>query len=373
VTVTGMLDDVQVEKPQRRVVLNAEIMQARVKRVDLMHLSRQLAAFIKAGIPILQAVQTIGDESDKKAVKRVMASIDSDLRSGSTLSEAVNKHPKDFPPFYRGILASAELTGNLDAVLEQLSGYIERDLEARRKIKSAMIYPAVIAAVSVVVIVILSIFVLPKFEDFFASFDAKLPWPTVALLATTRFLGKWWWALAGGLLSVMALLAITYPIRAIKRVFHKVFLKIPVIGEAIRFAVIERFCRLMSSMVGAGVMLPEAMDVATDSLGNLVFVDALRIAKVKMEEGQGLATPITETGLFPGISGQMIRVGEETGSLENQLEVAAEYYERELDYKLKKITTLIEPAVILVMGGIVGFVAVALVSAMYGIFRSANI
>ncbi|HKO19672.1 MAG TPA: type II secretion system F family protein [Acidobacteriaceae bacterium] len=369
---TALSED-QVEKSVKKKSANIELTQARVKRVDLMHLSRQLAAFIRAGIPILQAVQAIAEETDKKGVKRVMDAIDTDLRAGSTLSEAVDKHPKDFPPFYRGILSSAELTGQLDTVLSQLSSYIERDIEARKKIKSAMIYPAVVAAVALGTVVILSVFVLPKFEGFFASFDAKLPWPTMALLASTRFIGTWWWAITALFGVLVTLTLISYRIRPVKKLFHRLFLRLPVIGAAIQYAVIERFCRLMSSMVRAGVMLPDAMAVATESLSNLIFMDALAKAKTSMEEGEGLAGPITATGLFPGISGQMIRVGEDTGSLESQLEVAADYYAHELDYKLKKVTTLIEPAVILFMGGIVGFVSVALISAMYGIFRSANI
>jgi type IV pilus assembly protein PilC len=369
---TALLDG-QVDRPVKKKSANVELMPARVKRVDLMHLSRQLAAFLRAGIPILQAVQTIAAETDRKSVKRVLNAIDANLRGGRTLSEAVGDHPKDFPPFYRGILASAELTGRLDSVLVQLSSYLERDIEARKKIKSAMIYPAVVAVVALGTIVILSVFVLPKFEGFFASFDTKLPWPTMALLASTRFLGKWWWAITAAFGALVTLTVVSYQIRPVKKLFHRLFLKLPVVGTAIQYAVIERFCRLMSSMIGAGVMLPDAMAVATDSLSSLVFMDALAKAKTAMEEGEGLAGPITATGLFPGISGQLIRVGEDTGSLESQLEVAADYYAQELDYKLKKVTTLIEPAVILFMGGLVGFVSVALISAMYGIFRSANI
>jgi len=368
----AVLLDGPVDRPVKKS-RNIELTPARVKRVDLMHLSRQLAAFLRAGIPILQAVQNIAEETDKKGVRRVLNAIDTDLREGSTLSEAVGAHPKDFPPFYRGILTSAELTGRLDTVLFQLSTYLERDIEARKKIKSAMIYPLVVAVISLGTIVILSVFVLPKFEGFFASFDTKLPWPTMALLTSTRFLGKWWWAITAGLSLSVILSVITYQFRPVKKFFHRFFLKLPVIGSTIKYAVIERFCRMMSSMVGAGVMLPDAMEVATDSLSNLVFVDALAKAKTSMEEGEGLAGPITATGLFPGISGQLIRVGEDTGSLEAQLEVPPTTTRQELDYKLKKVTTLIEPAVILFMGGIVGFVSVALISAMYGIFRSANI
>ena len=362
-----------VELHPRTSILQLEITSSKVSRDELMHLSRQLAAFIRAGIPILDAIQVLGEESDSKGVRRLMSEIYDDLRAGERLSDAVDKHPKTFPDFYRGILRSAELTGQLDTVLDRLSLYLERDLEARRKIKSAMIYPAVIAGTSLVTVIVLAVFVLPKFKDFFESLDAELPLATRLLLGMTDFLSDWWWALAAALLTVLLILALvvrTYPGKVAR---DTLLLKIPVLGETIRFALVERFCRVFASMVSAGVTLPEAMRVATNSIRNVVFQRELETARGAMMEGAGIAGPIARTGLFPGTASQMMRVGEDTGSLDRQLEVAAQYYERELDYKVKRLTTLFEPAVILVMGGIVGFVAIALVSAMYGIFRTAQV
>jgi type IV pilus assembly protein PilC len=350
-----------------------ELTPTRVKPTDLMHFSRQLSAFLRAGIPILDAIGVLGEESDRAAVRRVLGAVADALRTGLTLSEALDRHPGDFPAWYRGILRSAELTGKLDEVLDQLSGYIERDVEARRKIKNAMLYPSVVFAMSIFTIVVLSVFVLPKFEDFFASLDAELPLATRLLLGTTRFLGTWWWLLVTvlGLLALAAFVASrTAPG---KHLMHRVMLRVPVIGEAVRYSKIERFTRMLASMVEAGVPLPRSMEVATTGLSNLVFERALTGVREAMLRGEGLAQPIAATRLFPGVATQMIRVGEETGTLDSQLGVAARFYERELDYKINKVTTIIEPVVIIVMGGLVGFVAVALVSAMYGIFRTANL
>jgi type IV pilus assembly protein PilC len=352
---------------------NVDITKKRIKRDDLMNMSRQLAAFLQAGIPILDAIGVLGGESDKAAVRRVMSEITSDLRAGSTFAEAVDRFPDDFPPFYRGILHSAELTGRLDTVLDQLSRYLERDLEARRKVKSALIYPAIVATMSAGTVVILAVFVLPKFKDFFLSLDAKLPLPTRLLLAMTAFLGNWWWLLVTGLIAVVAGYFVGIRTTSGRRLRDAVLLRLPVLGVTIRFAVIERFTRLLASMMRAGVPLPEAMVVATASLRNLVFEPALQQARLQIINGAGLAEPVSATGLFPGVLTQMIRVGEETGTLDTQLEIAASYYERELDYKIKKLTTMIEPLVVLGIGLVVGFVAVALVSAMYGVFRSAHI
>ncbi len=372
---TALLDrDVEVlEVVEKRSIAQFELTKAKVKRAELMHLSRQLGAFIRAGIPILDAIQAIGEEADSKPVQRLMENIHEDLRSGETLSDSVNRHPDVFPDYYRGILRSAELTGQLDTVLDRLSKYLERDLEAKRKIKSAMIYPAVVAGMSSVTIIVLAVFVLPKFKDFFSSLDAKLPLPTRMLLWMTDFVGAWWWAMVAAVLLVVLVSAITFRTRRGRRFRDALLLRLPAIGDTLKYAIVERFCRVFASMVSAGVPLPEAMRVAASSLNNRVYQDALAEARAAMLEGQGLAGPISRTGLFPGTASQMMRVGEDTGSLDTQLEVAAGFYESELDYKIKRLTTLFEPAVILVMGGIVGFVAIALVSAMYGIFRQVQV
>jgi len=358
---------------EKKSILQAELSGPRVKRDDLMHLSRQMAAFVRAGLPILEAVHTIGEETENSSVRRVMNDIEDGLRSGERFSDCLDRHQKVFPDFYRGIVRSAELTGELDTVLARLAVYIERDLEARRKIKAATIYPAVILVMSVVTVVVLAAWVLPKFKVFFKSLHAKLPLPTRMLLAMTDFLTAWWWALAAGVGGTA--LVIVAVLRTQRGLYAKdrLLLGIPVIGSTIQYALVERFCRILASMVNAGVALPEALRVASESLKNRVFVRALVTVNEAMLEGQGIATPLARTQLFPTTAVQMLRVGENTGTLDSQLEVTAQYYETELDYKIKKVTSLFEPAVIIVMGLIVGFVAVALVSAMYGVFHQVKV
>lgn len=358
---------------EKKSLLQAEISGPRIKRADVMHLSRQLAAFIKAGLPILAAVHTIGEESENSSIRRMMNDIEDGLRTGDRFSDCLDRHPKAFPAFYRGICRSAELTGELDTVLARLAIYLERDLDARRRIKSAMIYPLVIAAMSVVTVVVLAVYVLPKFRTFFESLNAKLPLPTRILLAVTDFLSNWWWALLAGLaLVVLGVIAIVQSPRG-RYAKDRFLLGVPVLGETIQYSLVERFCRVLASMVSAGVNLPEAVRVATESLKNTVYLRGLAGVTEAMLEGEGIATPLARSGLFPGTASQMLRVGEETGSLDTQLEVTAQYYEVELDYKIKKLTSLFEPAVIVFMGAIVGFVAIALISAMYGIFHQIKV
>jgi type IV pilus assembly protein PilC len=361
------LRDIQVT--EKKSLLQLEISGPRVKRDDLMHLSRQMAAFVRAGLPILEAVHTIGSEATNTSVRRVMEEIEDGLRAGERFSDCLDKHPRVFPDFYRGIVRSAELTGELDTVLARLAVYIERDLEARRKIKSATIYPAVILVMSVVTVTVLAWFVLPKFKEFFASLDAKLPLVTRMLLAVTDFLTNWWWALGLGIFAfVLAVLGILSTERG-RYAKDRFVLSVPVLGVTIQYALVERFCRILASMVTAGVSLPEGLRVATDSLRNRVYIDSLNSVRDSMLEGEGIAGPLAKTALFPSTAVQMLRVGENTGTLDTQLETTAQFFETELDYKIKKLTALFEPIVIIVMGALVGFVAIALVSAMYGVFR----
>jgi type IV pilus assembly protein PilC len=358
---------------EKKSFLQMELSGPRIKRDELMHLSRQLAAFIHAGLPILDAVHTIAAESDNSSVRRMMNDIEDGLRSGERFSDCLDRHAKVFPEFYRGIVRSAELTGELDEVLKRLALYLERDLEARRKIKSATIYPSAVAVMSVVTIIVLASYVLPKFKVFFASLHATLPLPTRMLLAVTDFLTNWWWLLAAGFALAVALIVAAVRTQRGRYAKDKLLLAVPVLGVTIQYALVERFCRVLGSMVNAGVQLPEALRVATDSLRNRVYIRALDGVNEAMLEGEGVAGPLAKTALFPATAAQMLRVGEETGTLDGQLEVTAQYYETELDYKIKKLTSLFEPIIIVVMGLLVGFVAVALVSAMYGIFNQVKV
>src|SRR4051812_13555097 len=224
--------DFSVKKlEEKHGLLQLELTKTRIKRTELMHLSRQLAAFIRAGVPILDAIRILGEEADSRAVQRVMAEIGEDLRAGSTLSDAVERHPNDFPSFYRGITRSAELTGRLDVVLDQLSTYIERDLEARRKIKSALTYPAIVMMMAILTVIVLASFVLPKFKDFFESLDAKLPAPTRALMAFTNFITSTWLLLVAGFAASVLIIIVGVRTKRGRYMWHRVLLRIPVLGD----------------------------------------------------------------------------------------------------------------------------------------------
>jgi type IV pilus assembly protein PilC len=362
-----------LEVTEKKSILQFEVTKKKVPRKEVMHFSRQLGVFMKAGIPIMEALEVIQEETTDKLLKKILQEMIDDLRSGDTFAAAAASHPEAFPNFYVGILESAELTGNLDSVLNQLADYIERDVEARSTLTSALIYPGVVACMSVGVVIILATFVMPRFVTFFKSFKAKLPLPTRMLLSGSNFVSHFWYAIFGAIIIVVVGFIAMRRSQSGRAHLDSIVLKLPVLGALVEAAVLERICRVLSSMLRAGVDLPQAMVVTADSANNAVFHEGLDKIREQMMEGQGLAGPLADTGLFPGAAKQMFRVGEETGTLDTQLETAASYYHRELEVRVKHFTSLFEPAVIIFMGVVVGFVAVALVTAMYGIYNQVKV
>lgn len=344
-----------------------------IKPEEVMNFSRQAASFLRAGIPVLDALVVISEDNGNKHMVALLDDVRRNLRAGTGLADALAQHPKVFPGYYVAMVRSAELTGRLDAVFDQLALYIERDLDARRKIKSAMTYPAVIAGVAAVAVVVLALYVLPKFADLFGELDADLPLTTKALLNTSDFIEQWWWVLVGGILLVILTGLLVLGGRRGKPRRDRLVLRLPAVGQLMHFVILERWSRVLGATVHAGVPLPDALIVASESTNNRVYQEKLAVVRDEMMRGGGLARPITQTGLFPAAARQMIRVGESTGTLDLQLDNTAAFYERELGYKLKRFTDLFEPAIIIAVGVVVGFIALALVQAMYGVFDKVDV
>jgi type IV pilus assembly protein PilC len=355
---------------EKRSFNKIEITKQKVKRQEVMHFSRQIGAFVRAGIPIVDAIETVREGTTNERFRAILQDIAEQIQTGIPFSEALARHRDVFPTYYIGILRSAEITGQLDVVLDQLSLYLERDLESRQEVKSALTYPAIILVMAIVTVVILVGFVMPRFTSFFKEFDAKLPLPTQLLLDFSDFTQTYWYAILGGIAFLVIGTVMVLRTNWGRRTKDRVFLRSPLIGDIVQYAVIERFCRIISAMMKAGVPLPEAMQAAIEGANNQVYEEGLTKVREQMLEGEGIAGPIIASELFPAAATQMLKVGEETGTLDAQLDSAAAYYARELDYKLKKLTSLAEPMIIIFMGLVVGFVAVALVSAMYGVFQN---
>ena len=354
---------------ERRGMFDFELTKEKVKKKELMHFTRQLAVFVKAGIPITDALTVIGDETEDVALRRALSNLVDDLRNGGLFSAAAAGHPEVFPDYYVGILQSAELTGQLDTALESLSDYLEREIETRSKVVSALSYPMVVMVMAMITVLILAGYVLPQFKPLFEELDAELPLPTKMLLAFSRLFTDLWFITAGVLPGHRR--DIDVPLQAPDRqaLEGPSRTKIPVIKGIVDYAILERFCRILSAMLAAGVPLPEGLKTTTDATSNIVYKERLEIARAQMLEGQGFSQPLIDTELFPGAARQMFKVGEETGTLDMQLAMASIYFDRELESRIKKFTTMFEPLMIIFVGLIVGFVAVALVSAMYGVLN----
>jgi type IV pilus assembly protein PilC len=356
-----------VKIEEKRGALSIELTKEKVKKKELMHFTRQLAVFVKAGIPLTEAMEIIGDETTDVPLQRCISNMVEDIRNGGTLSGAAGKHPEAFPKYYIGILGSAELTGKLDETLDNLAGYLERELETRSKVVSALSYPGVVMVLAVFTVAVLAGYVLPQFKPLFEELNADLPFATRALLFVATLFSTLWYIpfSIGGLFT--AWMVWMFKSETGRRFKDRLVLKLPVIRGIVEYAILERFCRILGAMVKAGVPLPDAMKTTTEATSNIVFRERLEEAQVEIMEGAGFAKPLARTELFPGAARQMFKVGEETGTLDQQLEVASLYFDRELESRIKKFTTMFEPLMIVFVGVIVGFVAVALVQAMYGV------
>ena len=334
--------------------------------------SRQLASFIEAGISIVEALEIVAEESASEVMTRVVGEMSESIQRGGSFSDAVAAHPLVFPGYYRAMVRSAEYTGRLDDVLNQLATYLERDILAKRQVKSALTYPTVVFVVAIAAMVVMAVFVLPKFAGMYRSLGADLPLPTRMLLSITDFLTGSWFVLVASVGGVVLLGAAVFGGDHGKPRRDRLAMRLPVVGPLFHMISVERFCRVLAALASAGVPLPEAIEMSALSTNNTVFVRRLESVRDALLRGGGLSAPMVETGIFPTAARQMIRVGERTGTLGRQLTKAAGYYEREVGFKMKRATDLFQPAVILFVGALVGFVAIAQVAAMYSVFSQVH-
>ena len=339
----------------------------------LLQTTRQLASFSQAGISAARAISILAKTTDHKKMQLILEELVQDIEGGATLSESVSRHPHVFPNYYATILGAAERSGDLVEALQTLNVYLERDLRSRRAVRSAMIYPAVLLTLTLVAVSVMSLVVLPRFQTFFASLNVRLPLTTRMLLNTTHFISKWWWALGSGIILSILILVVALNNPKSRLVLDRLILLVPVFGGLAQLISLERFCRVLATLVKSKVPLPDALELAGSATGNLVFQKAINATRVRVLNGEGLAEPLSEYKIFPIAAIQILRIGEESGQLQSQLQQAASFYADELDHRMKNFTALLEPITLLLIGGGVGFVAVALVSAMYGIYNGVKV
>ncbi len=340
-----------------------------MKRIELVLFSRMMATFIRAGIPILDGIEVVRQQAVSKLFRRTLDDVAIQLRNGEQLSTALISHPRVFSQLYIDMIVAAEATGELDTILDQLARYLERAEATSRRLRQAMLYPGIVLCMAGVVIAILTTVVLPSFVALFADFDAELPLPTQIMMAVGSFGGSYGIQTVGAVVAVLVFLALVRDTRIVRRVRQRVVLHLPVVGGIVRLGIETRFARTLGILLHAGVPIARAFDIATKGTGNGNYVRRLAPVRERLLSGDGITEPLRASGLFGPLMIQMIKVGEETGTLDRYLDQAAEFMDGDLDYRTKQMVTIIEPMLILGVALLVGFVALSVVTPMYGILN----
>ena len=388
-TVGGELQQDEIELPTREEVIKylrkrrlipvtvrekpKEIklgLKRKVKTREMVILTRQFATMINAGLPLVKALQILSAQASNPTIRTAIEKVVHDVESGHTLADALKEHPKLFTPLYVNMVAAGEAGGILDTILLRLATFLEKADALARKVKGAMIYPAVVLSVAVMAIAILLLFVIPTFESMFASFNQELPLPTRIVIGLSNFLqGYWLWLLIGGVVSGV-LFKRWIATSSGRLLFDRMLLQAPLLGPLIRKAAIARFTRTLSTMLSSGVSILEGMEITARTAGNRVIHDAVIESRASIAGGRSISEPLRESGVFPPMVTQMINVGEETGDLDGMLGKIADFYEDEVDVAVESLLKALEPAMIVILGTIVGGMIIAMYLPIFGMVNA---
>jgi type IV pilus assembly protein PilC len=342
----------------------------RVKTSDIVLFSRQLATFLRVGVPITDAIKLLRDGTKSGPFRAALEDINEDVDQGEAFSEAVGHHPTVFNQLYVDMIRAAEYSGSLDKVLVQIATYLQRQDSAVKKLRSAMIYPAVILSLAAGVCVVLIVVVLPNFVLLFREFKADLPLPTRILIGIGAFAQQYRIEIVIALVVVVFAGFFFFSSRPGRIFWDYAILRLPVLGGIAQYAIIERFMRTLATMLSAGIPISQTFDVAIASSGNVRYKRGLESVRQRMVTGDGFSEPLEATKLFEPMMIRMVRVGEETGTLDSSLEQIADFLTEEMDYKVRNMIALMEPALIIAVGAAVGFVAISVIMPMYGLLQT---
>ena len=333
----------------------------RVKAEDIAIFSRQLATMMAAGIPMVQSLEIVGNGHEKPAMQKLVLDIKSTIEGGSTLHEALAKHPLYFDDLFVNLVEAGEQAGALETLLDKIATYKEKTEALKKKIKKALFYPTAVLVVAVLVMTILLIFVIPQFESLFKGFGAALPAFTQMVVNLSRFVQhRGWLILIAAIAGIYTFIYFKKRSRNMRRTLDRMLLHVPVIGPIMVKAAIARFARTLATMFAAGVPLVEAMQSVSGATGNIVYEEATLRMKDEVATGQRLQRAMENTGLFPNMVVQMIAVGEESGSLDQMSGKVAEFYETEVDAAVDGMSSLLEPLIMVVLGVLVGGMVIAM-------------
>jgi type IV pilus assembly protein PilC len=323
--------------------------------------TRQLATMIDAGLPLVQCLDILSTQTENKNFARVLANVKANVESGATFSDALRKHPKIFDQLYVNLIAAGEVGGILDTILHRLSTYIEKAVKLKRQVKGAMVYPISILVVAVGVVVLLLTKVIPIFENMFKEMRAgSLPGPTrVVINLSNGFIANWYWFVGGGTLAAVGFVMMLRTEKG-RDMWDAFVLRIPVIVNVLRKVVVARFTRTLGTLLSSGVPILDALDICARTSGNRIVERGVLYAREKISEGKDLAGPLGETKVFPPMVVQMIGVGEQTGAMDAMLQKIADFYEDEVDVAVASLTSLMEPVMMVFLGGIIGGLIIAM-------------
>jgi type IV pilus assembly protein PilC len=342
----------------------------KVKSKDLAIFTRQFSVMIDAGLPLVQCLEILGAQQADKGFQKTIAAVRTDVEQGATLQTAMSKHPKAFNDLYVNMVGAGETGGILDLILQRLSGYIEKSVKLTGKVKGAMTYPITVITIAALVVGIIMVKVIPVFSSMYEGMGSSLPAPTVLCIGLSNIIIHYSYILV--ILGVLAWIGIKqyYKTPAGHLVIDTLLLKIPILGDMLRKVAVARFCRTLGTLTSSGVPILEGMEITARTAGNQVIMNAIMKSREAVEQGRNIAGPLSETKAFPPMVIQMVGVGEATGALDAMLSKVADFYEDEVDNAVEAMTSMMEPLIIAILGGVIGFIVVA----MYmPIFNLANV
>jgi len=332
----------------------------KIKTKEIVIFTRQFATMINAGLPLVQCLDILSSQQPNPAFKKVLSQIKGDVESGSTFADALAKHPKVFDSLFVNLVAAGEVGGVLDTVLLRLAVYMEKAESLKAKVKSAMTYPIIVLCVAFGVVAILMLFVIPTFQDMFKQFGAALPGPTQLVVNMSAGFRKFWYLIFGSIVALVFAFKWGYKQEKVRYQIDKLSLRLPIFGNLIKKVAVAKFTRTLGTMISSGVPIMDGLDITSRTAGNVIIENAIKAVRSAISEGQSMAEPLSQAGIFPGMVVQMISVGEATGAMDQMLSKIADFYDEEVDAAVDALTSALEPMLMVFLGGIVGFVVIAM-------------
>ena len=348
-------------KPKPKDIFeNIAFLQPKVQTSDIMLFARQFSTMIDAGLPIIQCLEILLNQQENVSFKKMLKDIKETVEGGATLADALKKYPQHFDNLFVNMVAAGEAGGILDTILRRLSAYMEKAAKLKSQIKGAMVYPIVTMIIALVVVAVILIFVIPVFEEMFATMGGSLPTPTQIVVNVSEFAQhNVHYVIGAIILSVIAFKKL-YGTEKGRAFFDSLSLKLPIFGVLLRKVAVAKFTRTMGTMLSSGVAILEALDIVAKTAGNKTIEDSIYKVRSGISEGRTMADPLSESGVFPPMVCQMIAVGESTGALDSMLEKIADFYDEEVDQAVENLTALIEPFMLVFLGTVIGGLVVSM-------------